>query len=333
MLIKINELKNFELKNINFYLFYGENIGLIDETINKIFKPNFLGNIIRYDENEIINNINAFNEEIYNQSFFDNDKVIIINRGSDRIVKLIEEIINKNFKDLKIIIKSQVLEKKSKLRNLFEKKNNTVITPFYKDTHQLLTLLIRNFFKEKKLAISNEIINLIIERSRNNRIDIINEINKISQYAINKNQIFLEDVLKLTNLSQNYEISELVNQNLSKNKKKTINILNENSLNTEDNILVLKTYLNKLKRLKILKINLEKNKNIELILSSFRPPIFWKDKDIIKKQLNILSLVEIKYLINKINSLELEIKKNNQISDQILNNFILENLASTNNIT
>ena len=256
MLIKINELKNFELKNINFYLFYGENIGLIDETINKIFKPNFLGNIIRYDENEIINNINAFNEEIYNQSFFDNDKVIIINRGSDRIVKLIEEIINKNFKDLKIIIKSQVLEKKSKLRNLFEKKNNTVITPFYKDTHQLLTLLIRNFFKEKKLAISNEIINLIIERSRNNRIDIINEINKISQYAINKNQIFLEDVLKLTNLSQNYEISELVNQNLSKNKKKTINILNENSLNTEDNILVLKTYLKKFKKLKILKINL-----------------------------------------------------------------------------
>jgi DNA polymerase-3 subunit delta len=139
-------------------------------------------------------------------------------------------------------------------------------------------------------------------------------------------------VIKLTNLSENYSISELVDQNLSKNKKKTINILNENNLNTEENILILRTFLNKLKKLKNLKINLEKNKNIEQVLSSSRPPIFWKDKEIVKQQLNSLSLNEIKYLINKVNNLELKIKKNNQISDQILNNFILENLESTNNV-
>ena len=137
-------------------------------------------------------------------------------------------------------------------------------------------------------------------------------------------------MLKLTNLSENYNISELVDQNLSKNKKKTINILNENNLNTEENILILRTFLNKLKKLKNLKINLEKNKNIEQVLSSSKPPIFWKDKEIVKQQLKTLSLTEIKYLIHKVNDLELEIKKNNQISDQILNNFILENLKSPN---
>ena len=113
-------------------------------------------------------------------------------------------------------------------------------------------------------------------------------------------------------------------------KKKTINILNENNLNTEENILILRTFLNKLKKLKNLKINLKKNKNIEQVLSSSKPPIFWKDKEIVKQQLKTLSLTEIKYLIHKVNDLELEIKKNNQVSDQILNNFILENLKSPN---
>jgi len=141
----------------------------------------------------------------------------------------------------------------------------------------------------------------------------------------------LEDVLKLTNLVENYSISELVDQNLVKNKKRTINILNENNLNSDENILIIRTFLNKLKRLKKIKIDLNKNKNIDQVLSSSRPLIFWKDKDIIKQQLNKCSLSDIKLLINKVNNLELIIKKNNQISDQILNNFILENLISTNN--
>jgi DNA polymerase-3 subunit delta len=137
--------------------------------------------------------------------------------------------------------------------------------------------------------------------------------------------------LKLTNLAENYSYSELVDQKLLKNKKRTINILNENILNIEENILILRTFLTKLKRLKKLKIDLQKTKNIEQVLSSSRPPIFWKDKDIIRQQLNILSISEIKYLIQRANNLELEIKKNNQISNQILNNFILENLISVNN--
>jgi DNA polymerase-3 subunit delta len=234
--------------------------------------------------------------------------------------------------DLKVIIKAEALEKKSKLRSYFEKNKSTVITAFYEDNYQSLLLIINKIFRDKKINVSNEVINLIIERSRGNRVNINNELEKILTYAKDNNKISLDDVLKLTNLTENYNISELVDQNLSKNSKKTINILNENNLNTEENILILRTFLSKLKRLKKLKIDLEKNKNIEQVLSSARPPIFWKEKEIVKQQLKVKSLSDIKFLIKKINYLELIIKKNLQASDKILNNFILENLENSNNL-
>ena len=330
MLIKSHELKNFKIKDTDFYLFYGPNTGLIEETINKIFKPIFTKNIINYDEADLLNNIHSFKEMIFNKSFFDDEKFIIINRASNKILDLIQELIESQVTDLKMIIKAGPLEKKSKLRSYFEKNKLTVITAFYEENYQSLLLMIKKIFKEKQIVVSNEIISLIIERSKGNRISINNEIEKISSYYEKKNKIDLKDALKITNLAENYGISELVDQSLSKNKKKTINILNENNLNTEENILIIRTFLNKLKRLKILKIEYQKSKNIEQVLSAARPPIFWKDKDIVKQQLNIWSLSEIKFLIYKVNKLELTIKKNNQISDQILNNFILENLISTN---
>jgi len=330
MLIKSHELKNFKIKDTDFYLFYGPNTGLIEETINKIFKPIFTNNIINYDEADLLNNIHSFKEMIFNKSFFDDEKFIIINRASNKILDLIQELIESQVTDLKMIIKAGPLEKKSKLRSYFEKNKLTVITAFYEENYQSLLLMMKKIFKEKQIVVSNEIISLIIERSKGNRISINNEIEKISSYYEKNNKIDLKDVLKITNLAENYGISELVDQSLSKNKKKTINILNENNLNSEENILIIRTFLNKLKRLKILKIEYQKSKNIEQVLSAARPPIFWKDKDIVKQQLNIWSLSEIKFLIYKVNKLELTIKKNNQISDQILNNFILENLISTN---
>ena len=330
MLIKSHELKNFKIKDTDFYLFYGPNTGLIEETINKIFKPIFTKNIINYDEADLLNNIHSFKEMIFNKSFFDDEKFIILNRASNKILDLIQELIESQVTDLKMIIKAGPLEKKSKLRSYFEKNKLTVITAFYEENYQSLLLMMKKIFKEKQIVVSNEIISLIIERSKGNRISINNEIEKISSYYEKNNKIDLKDVLKITNLAENYGISELVDQSLSKNKKKTINILNENNLNTEENILIIRTFLNKLKRLKILKIEYQKSKNIEQVLSAARPPIFWKNKDIVKQQLNIRSLSEIKFLIHKVNNLELTIKKNNQISNQILNNFILENLISTN---
>jgi DNA polymerase-3 subunit delta len=329
MLIKFHDLKKFKKDTINYYLFYGPNTGLIEETINKFFKPIYTKNIINYDESELLSNIHLFKEMIFNKSFFENEKFIIINRATNKILEIIEELIESQITDIKIIIKAGVLEKKSKLRSFFEKNESVVITAFYEDNYQSLSLMAQNIFRENKINVSGEIINLIVERSKGNRINITNEIEKILPFAKKNNKINFKDVLKLTNLAENYNISELVKYNLSKNKKKTLNILNENNIISDENILILRTFLNNLKRLKSLKVKLKNNKNIDQVLSSSRPPIFWKDKEIIKQQLNVWSLTEIKLLINKVNDLELEIKKNNQVSDQILNNFIIENLIST----
>tara|TARA_Y100000992_G_scaffold201309_1_gene137273 strand:+ start:322 stop:1317 length:996 start_codon:yes stop_codon:yes gene_type:complete len=331
MIIKSFNLKENLKKNINFYLLYGLNSGLIEETTNNILKPNFSKNVFNYDENEILSNKNEFKESILSKSFFDKDKLIIINRASDKILNVIEEIIDKNINDLVIIIKTGILEKKSKLRKFFESNQNVIIVPFYDDNYQSLSIIAQNFFKEKKIGISTQNINYIIERAKGNRINLNNELKKIENYCQNKKSIEFNEISKLTNLSENYDISELVNQCIARNKNKTLHILNENISVFEDNILILKTFMYKLKRLKKLKIELEKKNNVEMALSSFKPPIFWKEKDIIKQQLKIWPLFQIKLFIKQINDLELLIKKNSEISNRIINNFILEKLEIPSN--
>ena len=205
-------------------------------------------------------------------------------------------------------------------------------TPFYEDDYQSLSLIIQKFLKDEKIYISNENINLIVERSNGNRTNIYNELEKISSYLKSKKNINLQNLLKLTNLSEDYSVSELVEQCLARNIKKTVNILNENSSNTEENILILRTFLNKLKRLKVLKTNLENNGNIDQVLASAKPPIFWKEKNLVKQQLNNWSLEDIRFLLNTVNDLELIIKKNIQISNHVTNNFILTSLKTTNSL-
>ena len=220
MIIKLHEFDRLKIQEFNFYLFYGLNSGLIEETINKNFRNLYSKNIINYEEAELINNINEFKERIFNKSFFDDNKLIIINRASNKILPVIEELNEKSMEDTKIIIKTEILEKKSKLRNFFERNKDMIITAFYEDNQKSLSLIIQKYFREKKISISNEIISLIIRRSKGNRINALNEIEKIASFSKSRNNITLEDVFKLTNLAQNHNISELVDQYLSKNKKK-----------------------------------------------------------------------------------------------------------------
>jgi len=330
MQIKLHEIKKFKLESINFYLLYGENSGLIDETINKIFKSKFSKNIINFDEAEILNKIDAFNEILFNKSFFDNDKLIIIKRASDKILSLIKEVIEKNPGDVKVIIICGKLEKKSKLRNFFEKNKKIATIPFYEDNYQSLFLLAEKFLKEKKIKISNENINLIVLRSKGDRINLANELEKISSFSKNRQIIKFEDIAKLTNLAENFSVSELVDCCLTKNKRKTLDIFNENNLNENDNVVIIKSFLYKLKRLKIIKDQLGTNKNMDQVFSLIKPPIFWKDKEIIKQQLKNWSSSEIDKIIKKINQLEIIIKKNPNTSNFIIGNFIFENLVKTN---
>ncbi len=331
MIVKHFDLKKKIKTDINFYLLYGQNSGLIEETINTELKPNFSKNIFYYDELELLSKLDEFKEEIFNKSFFDNDKLIIINRASDKILKLIEDIIDKDLKDLKVIIKSNILEKKSKLRNYFEKNKFTIIVPFYEDTNQSLLTIAKKFFDEKKIRVSMQNLNYIIERAKGNRTNLRNELDKISNFCYEKNNIELDEILKLTNLAEDYSVSELIDQCLVKNKKKTLNILNENNSSPDENILILKSFLFKLKRLRKLKSELEIKKNIDEVISSFKPPIFWKDKDLIKQQLKIWTIHQIQSSIKQVNQIEYLVKRNSQISNFIINDFIIEKLNQPNN--
>ena len=328
MIVKFFELKKKNLKEFRFFLLYGNNKGLIEETCNKVIKPIKNGNIFSYDESEVIKNIENFEETLLVKSFFDNEKLIIINRVTDKILKIIEKIIEKNLKDITVILTTGVLEKKSKIRNFFEKQKDLIIIPFYEDNYQSLNLLTTNFLKENNILLSPQNINLIIERCKGDRMNLTNELQKIQSFAKNRKKINVEDILKLTNLSENFNASELVDNTLAKNQKKTLYILNENNFVAEDTILILRTFINKLKRLFKIQNEIKKyNKNIDEIISNFKPAIFWKEKDIVKRQITILTLEKLEKLLTKINNLELSIKRNPSLSTNILTNFILEEVS------
>ena len=331
MIIKSFELKNKNLKKINFYLLYGNNKGFIDETINKSLKPILSKNVYNYDETEILKEPGKFEEDILNKSFFENEKLIIISRASDKIYQMIDDIVNREVSDIAIILKSNVLEKKSKIRNFFEKNSNTVCIPFYEDNHQTLSLIAQNFLKKKQINISQENINLLIERARGDRLNLNNELEKIEFFSKNKKKIEINEILKLTNLAENFSVSELVESSLVRNKKKTLTILNENNFDPDECILILRVYLSKLKRLLKIQEQIKNTNNIDNIISSYKPPIFWKDKEIIKQQIKILGCEDIKKLIIKTNEIELQVKRKPLISLNILTNFILELTTTTNN--
>ena len=329
MISKYYEIEKFKNKT-NYFLFYGENEGQKQDVIQASFAQFTKENTYKYSEKDLIENKQIFLENIYSKSFFENEKLILISDVSDKILNLIEEIIESNINDVVIILTAKRLDKKSKLRNYFEKEKIVLIVPFYEDTPQTLLSIAKKILFENKINLSSENVNLIIERSQGDRINLKNELQKIINLSQNSKKLELGDILKLTNLSENYSAGELVDNCLSKNKKRTLNILNENIPSSEDNILILRTFLIKLKRLRKLRLNLKENNNIDQAINSFKPPIFWKDKNVIKQQIKIWELNDIENFIVELNNTESLIKKNPQISNQIMNNMILDKVQNTN---
>ena len=328
-------VKSFEINKINnshkIFLFYGENEGHKNEIIEDKFKKKYTNSIYVYEENEILKNQENFFNEILSKSFFEKEKLIIINRTTDKIKNLIDEIIEKKIDDIIIILNSNSLEQKSKLRILFEKNKDLTCIPFYADNNQTLNSIINFFFREKKISISQQLINVLIERSRGDRKNLRNELQKIESFSLNKKSINFQEIIKLTNLADNYSASELIDHCLAKNTKKTVTILNENNYSDEDNMIIIKTLLNKLKRLLKIHDLIDEKSNIDQAVSSFKPPIFWKDKPIVTQQLKSWGKKELKDLIFESNSVELLIKKNSAIAKNILSDFIINNSKKTNN--
>ena len=325
MILKFYEIEK-KITQDRLLLFYGKNEGLKKEIIKKIFKNK--REIFYYEEKDILNNPENFLEDIFSQSLFEGNKNIIIKRASDKIIKIIESIENKNITDMNIIFNSDILDKKSKLRSFFEKHKKHISVAFYPDEEKTLTKLAINFFRERKITISPYNISLIVNKCSGDREMLFNELEKLNNFTLKNKKLDTETVTKLVNLSENHSINDLINNCLAKNKKKIINILNENNFNDDDSMIILRTLLNKLKILLKLSEDFKKNKNIDQTILAARPPIFWKDKEITKQQLFEWTPENIRKLTYEVNIIELTIKKNFKNSVNLLNDFILEKSIS-----
>ena len=330
MIIKSFEANKININKQSFILLYGRNEGLKKQIkINLLKDKNITSN---YEEKEIINNPNFFFESINSESLFESKKIINITRATDKIFKIISEIIEKKFEGLLIILDADNLEKKSKLRTLFEKDKQLICIPFYPDNDQTLSKIAFNFLKDKKISISSSNINLIVSKCFGEREKLINELQKIENFSKNGRKIDSESLSKLVNLNENHSILELVDNCLALNKKRVITILNENNFNNDDCIIITRSFLLKAKKLLTLSKTFEANNNIDLTISSAKPPIFWKEKEITKQQIQNWNSKKIKQLIFATTKTELLVKKNINNSINLVTDFILSQFSTKKNI-
>ena len=329
MIVKNYESKKIDIKLNKFFLLNGDNDGAKEDFIKSILKEKYVNSEI-YFENEILNNLENFYSSISTKSFFDDEKIIIIKKSTNKILNLVEEIREKSFKDLILILNADLLDKKSKLRNFFEKEKETICVAFYADTHQTLNIIANNFLRDIKLSLSQQSINLIIEKSNGSRQHLQNELEKINSLSLTNKKIEINQIMKITNLGNQNTISELIDLCLIKNKVKMIKMLNENNFTGDDSILILRSLLNKTKRLFNLSKNYQVNRNIDSLVLSYKPTIFWKEKDLVKQQIKIWSLINIKKLISQISTIEQLVKQTPLQSKNILSDFLLKISAKTN---
>jgi len=323
MIIKSFEVEQIKSINYKSILLYGVNQGLKDELIKSSILKDFSGEILKYDEPEVLDRSEIILESLLNGSLFNEQKLILISRCSNKIHSFIEKFLEKNISQVLVVLNSENLEKKSKLRSLYEKSKDLICVAFYEDNQQSLSIFANRYLQSKNIKLSREILNLIIERSQGDRGNLKNELEKIENLSLTKKNISNEDIINITNLSENYTVFELVDNYLAKNQKKVSKIINENNFINDDSILILRTLLGRSKRLLKLKNMQNVNKSIDDTIAVFRPPIFWKEKDIVKQQMSNWSEEEVKEKIFEISNLEILIKKNtssiNLVSDLISN--------------
>ena len=330
MIIKTYKIKS-ALQENNFYLFYGENTGLKEEVILEIRNKSPDSEYLNYYEKDILHDPNLFYEDIFSKSFFNDKKLIIIKDSSDKFLEIAKSIVEKGLQDITIILVADNLEKRSKLRGYFEKEKDLYCVPFYKDENSTLNTLTINFFNKEKISISQELINIIVSKCSRDRKNLLNELNKIKLFLQDKKKIDKFTLSKIINLADDHSLSEIVDNTLLKNKNQVSKMLNENDFVFEDMIILIRSFLKNIKRLLNLKAQLGAKDNINEIIQNYKPPIFWKDKEIVKRQSELWEKSELILLIKKTNDTELMLKKNSQIYKQIIGNFINNFFERVNN--
>ncbi len=323
MIIKRFELNRNKINKFDFFLLYGKNEGLQNEIIDLHLIKDFDGEIIKYDESEFLKSKEIIISELLNKSLFESRKILLISRVTEKILNSIYEITEKDVTDLKIILKSGILEKKSKLRNFFEKESSLAVIPFYEDDYKSLSFIVNDFMTKNKIKLSRESINLLVTRASGDRENLKTELNKILNYSYSNNKIRFEHVQKLTNLSENFAVGELADSYLSKNIKNVSKILNENNYSDEECILILRTILSKSKRLLTIIEKYNETEDMEDTLSKIKPPIFWKEKENVKTQVFKWKIKDLKRNIYKISEIEHLVKSNSKNSLNLVSDFIV----------
>mgnify|MGYP001230094539 FL=1 len=330
MIIKSFNLNDLKKSKSNCFLLYGENDGHKEEVISNYFLKDFKGEVVRYDENQILENKNLFLETCFNESLFESNKIILVSRVTSKMYEIIKELTNKKIYNKKIIFISQLLEKRSKIRQLFETEEELVCVAFYQDNNLSLYKIAYNFFKTNNISISSENINLILEKCSGDRKNLQNEMNKILNFSFKKNKITKDEILKLVSSQEGENYFELIDLCLAMNHFKVINIINNNSFNKNDAIILIRSFLSRLKRLVELKKIQNKKGNIKETIDFFKPSIFWKDKEIVQKQMEFWTLERIYILIEELNTLELKFKRNYELSNNLIFDLIINTSKNTN---
>ena len=325
MILKFYETKKIDTTKSKIILFYGKNERQIKDTVDHLVNEKEL---LNYEQNEIIEKNKDFYDEIYTKSLFGESRAIIIKRVNDKILSTIQDIDTSKIENTLVILIADTLDKRSKLRSKFEKDKSFICIAFYPDNKETLGKLASNFLRDKKISISQSSINTIIDKTNNDRSALLNELDKIKLYTSSRKKLDDETIIKLINLHENHSIAELVDSCLVRNKNKTVRILRDNNYNNDDCILITRVFLNKLKLIIKLTKEYEYNKNLEVTISSAKPPIFWKDKEIVKQQIINWKTESLKKSLYEINELELLIKKNINSSVNLLTDFIIKK-AST----
>ena len=339
MIIKSYEIKKNKsdlLKN-NFFLLYGENLGLKKDIKNFISnevkqKDNSIEILFLY-ENDIINNQDNFFNLISSSSLFSQKKIIIIHESTDKIIDIINDAHNKYSKDVYLIFFSNILDKKSKLRNFFEKEKETICIPCYLDNEKDLAAIAQIELKKNNITLSREAINLLIEKSNADRNNLRNEIEKIVAYSLNKKKIEIDEIKTLINFSGDYKSDIFVNECLCGNIIEYKKIISELYINTMNQVLLLRILSNKIHRLLKIKRETAETYNLDTLLNKCKPAIFWKEKPIVKKQLAIWKLKDLIEIVPDINNTEILCKKNPHISSSILLNFFMSICKKANSFS
>ena len=333
MILKSYEIEktSFSFKNKKVFLIYGENLGLkknIKFLIKESIDKNSNYESANLHEDDILKDQNIFYDFIYSGSLFTTQKILFINNCTDKLLKYIEDIIIKFPEDITLVLTSNLLEKKSKLRNFFEEKENLFCIPCYFDTEKNLQIIAQKKFYNSKKNISNESLNLIIRKSGGDRDYLLNEIEKILLFAENKERIEYDEVKNLISSANEIKSDNLINTCLCGNLEEFKKYFSELYINSSNQILILKILSNKIQRLIKIKEKNENAQNLDFLINNLRPSIFWKEKPLLKIQLGLWNLKNLKNKILELNKIEFLCKKNPKSSSIILSNFLIDTCRS-----